>query len=250
VREPMGSREQMRKVYGPLVYEKGAAVLRMLENWLGDGTFRAGIRSYLADHQFSTATTSDFAGAVGRAAGHDVGAVLSGLLDHAGVPVVTAELQCDSGSARVVLRQDRRLSMPVCFKGDGVPGRCVVMEGGEASVALQSCPSWLFANAGASGYYRSMLGPELFLSLARQAASELTAAERLTFAQDVSAFAMSGRLPAQALGLLRDLMNDSEPLVAAAARGAGRAIQLRKTNPKVRTPDEIMLSAPMGSNAK
>jgi len=95
------------------------------------------------------------------------------------------------------------------------------MEGREASVPLQSCPSWLFANAGASGYYRSMLGPELLLSLARHAAGQLTAAERLTFAQDVSALAMSGRLPAaQALGLLHGLAHDPEPLVAAAAREA------------------------------
>jgi hypothetical protein len=105
--------------------------------------------------------------------------------------VVTAELHCDSGSARVVLRQDRQLSIPVCFRGEGVPGRCVLVEGGEASAALQSCPGWLFTNAGASGYYRSMLGPELFLSLARQGASQLTSAERLTFAQDVSALGIS-----------------------------------------------------------
>jgi alanyl aminopeptidase len=187
VREPMTSREQMRKVYGPLVYEKGAAVLRMLENWVGEDAFRAGIRRYLAEHQFSTATTSDFAAAVSKTAGRDVGVVLSGLLDHAGVPVVTAELHCDSSTARVVLSQDRLVSLPVCFKGDGVAGRCVLLEDGEASVELQSCPSWLFANADASGYYRSMLGHELFLSLARQAASELTAAERLTFAQDATA---------------------------------------------------------------
>jgi alanyl aminopeptidase len=244
VREPMASREQMRKVYGPLVYEKGAAVLRMLENWVGEETFRAGIRRYLAEHQFSTATTSDFAAAVGKAAGQDAGVVLSGLLDHAGVPVVTTELQCDAGSAQVVLRQDRRVRMPVCFKGDGVAGRCLVMEGGQATEELQSCPSWLFTNAGASGYYRSRLGRELLLSLARHAASELTAAERLIFAQDVSTLGMSGQLTAsQALDLLRDLTHDPEPLVAAAARGAGRAIEPPKTNQKLRTPIETAPSA-------
>ena len=220
VREPMSSREQMRAVYGPLVYEKGAAALRMLETWLGEEPLRAGIRHYLTEHQFATATASDFAAAVGQAARRDVRAVLSGLLDQPGVPVVTAELHCDSGSPRMVLRQDRQVSMPVCVKAEGVPGRCVVMEDREASLPLPSCPSWLFANAGASGYYRSMLGPELFAALERRAAEHLTAAERLTLAQDISAFAMGGRLPAQGLDLLRDLANDPEPLVAAAARAA------------------------------
>jgi alanyl aminopeptidase len=218
VREPMTSRLQMRKVYGPLVYEKGAAALNMLENWLGEEACRAGIQRYLAEHKFATAITSDFATAVGQAAGRDIHAVLSSLLDHAGVPVVTAELKCNSGSPRVVLRQDRHSPAPVCLKAEGVPGRCIVLEDREAVVSLQSCPSWLFANAGASGYYRSMLGPEQFLSLARHAADQLTAAERLTFAQDISALARNGRLPAsQARSLLHDMAHDPEPLVAAAA---------------------------------
>jgi alanyl aminopeptidase len=218
VREPMTSREQMRKVYGPLVYEKGAAALHMLETWLGEQALRAGIQHYLAEHKFATATTSDFATAVGQAAGRDIHAVLSSILDHAGVPVVTAELQCDSGSARVLLRQDQPLSLPVCLKTDDVPGRCTVLEGRKATVPLQSCPSWVFANAGASGYYRSLLGPDLLLSLARHAASQLTAAERLTFAQDVAAV-----LPrAQALAILADMAHDPEPLIADAVKASQR----------------------------
>jgi len=216
VREPMSSRDQMRKVYGPLVYEKGAAALNMLENWLGEQALRAGIQHYLAEHKFATATTSDFATAVGQAAGRDIHAVLSSILDHAGVPVVTADLQCDPGSARVLLRQDQPLSLPVCLKTDGVSGRCIVLENREATVPLQSCPSWLFANAGASGYYRSVLGPEILLMLSHHAASQLTAAERLTFAQDVAA-----QLPrAQALAILAGLAHDPEPLIANAVNQA------------------------------
>ena len=106
--------------------------------------------------------------------------------------------------------------MPVCFKAESVPGRCILMEGREASAPLPSCPSWVFANAGASGSYRSMLGPELLPFL-----DQLTAAERLTLAQDISALVMSGRLAApHAISMLQVLANDPEPLVAAAARGA------------------------------
>jgi alanyl aminopeptidase len=211
VREPMASRQEMRQVYGPLVYEKAAATLHMLEHWLGEEPLRAGIQRYLAEHRFATATTADFAAAVSAAAGRDIHAVLSSFLDHAGVPVVTAELQCDSGAPRVMLRQDATAgSVPVCVKAESLPGRCIVLEGREAVVPLQSCPSWLFANAGAAGYYRSLLAPELFHSLALHAAYELTAAERLTAAQDVSAFLRNGRLPAaQGLKLLHDLAVDS-----------------------------------------
>ena len=210
VREPMASREQMRKVYGPLVYGKGAAALHMLENWLGEQPLRAGIQRYLNDHKFATATTSDFADAVSQAAGRDIHAVLSSVLDHPGVPLITAELQCDSGAPRVTLREDQPLSLPVCIKAEGVPGQCVVLEDREAVVPLRSCPSWLFANAGASGYYRTMLGPELLKSLARHG-NQLTAAERLTLAQDVSALAVHDHNPSVSAGSLQPTKSHSSP---------------------------------------
>ena len=79
VRAPMSSREQMRNLYSPLVYHKGAATLEMLENWLGAVEFQRGIRSYLAAHRFGSATTADFESALQAATGRDVGPVLASL---------------------------------------------------------------------------------------------------------------------------------------------------------------------------
>ena len=42
-----------------LTYEKGGAVLRMLEQYVGEEHFRDGIRSYLNKHEFSNTETSD-----------------------------------------------------------------------------------------------------------------------------------------------------------------------------------------------
>ena len=42
-----------------LTYEKGGAVLRMLEQYVGEDKFRDGIRSYLKKHEFSNTETSD-----------------------------------------------------------------------------------------------------------------------------------------------------------------------------------------------
>jgi Aminopeptidase N len=198
VREPMTSREQMRRVYGPVVYQKGAAILGMLEQWLGEDAMRVGIRRYLTAHQFASVTTADFAAAVSSAAGRDIHGVLDSFLDRAGVPVVRAELQCDGlAASQVTLHQDRYLplgappdattwSVPVCLKAEGVAGRCFVLESREMVAPLPACPSWMLVNAGASGYYRTLLRPSLFT------AAQSTAAERLTFAQDVAALVMNG----------------------------------------------------------
>jgi cytosol alanyl aminopeptidase len=224
VRLEMHSRKQMRDVYGRVVYQKGAATLAMLEHWLGDAAFQRGLQSYLNEHKFSTATTADFVHVLFRAAGQDVGEILSGLFDRPGVPVVTAEIRCGSGSPRVALRQDqdsRIWRLPVCLKVAGGSERCLVMDGRETEVVLTevgACPSWVFPNAGASGYYRTRLSPELLLALWREGTGQLTAAERLTLALDMGALYANGTLtPAQIMDLLPIMAQDTEPLVALAA---------------------------------
>src|SRR3989337_1064233 len=46
-------------MFDVLTYEKGAAVLRMLEQYLGPEVFREGVRGYLVEHQYANAETTD-----------------------------------------------------------------------------------------------------------------------------------------------------------------------------------------------
>ena len=46
-------------MFDVLTYEKGAAVLRMLEQYLGAEEFRNGIRLYLKKHEYANTETSD-----------------------------------------------------------------------------------------------------------------------------------------------------------------------------------------------
>jgi alanyl aminopeptidase len=224
VRLPMHSRQEMKDVYGRVVYQKGAATLGMLEQYLGDDVFQRGLRQYLAQYKFANATTADFVSAVSLAAGQDVGGILGSFLDTAGVPVITAEIRCDLRTApRIMLRQDSgAVRVPVCLKAEGAHARCLVMENRETEAVLtdaKACPSWVFPNAGAAGYYRSRLSPEVLDALWRKGAAALTAAERLTLALDISAFIANGSLSKDdALALIPMMERDSELLVARAAK--------------------------------
>ena len=121
--------------------------------------------------------------------------------------------------------------LPVCVKVEGAAGRCVVMETRETEVVLTDvkvCPSWVFPNAGASGYYRTNLGSDMLQSLWSAGAVQLTAAERLTLALDVAAMVASGSLkPAQAFTLLPKMAQDNEPLVALTALGLAGGFTVR-----------------------
>jgi aminopeptidase N len=53
-------------------YAKGAAVLRQLVAWLGDGVFLTGLRTYFGAHRFGNATLADLLAALRTASGRDL----------------------------------------------------------------------------------------------------------------------------------------------------------------------------------
>src|SRR5262249_18275822 len=87
VRRTMHSREDTKDVYNQIVYQKGAAILLMLEGWLGEERIRASLRSYLKAHQFENASTQDLESAIGG----DSAPVIDSFLNGTGVPAVTGD---------------------------------------------------------------------------------------------------------------------------------------------------------------
>ena len=71
-----------------LTYEKGASVLRMLEQHLGPETFREGVRLYLRWHEYENAETTDLWKALGEAAGQPIPEVMDGWVFQPGYPLV------------------------------------------------------------------------------------------------------------------------------------------------------------------
>ena len=56
------------------MYQKGAYVLHLLRETVGDEAFWRGIRDYTIAHRGTSVTTADFQRAMERAAGRDLGA--------------------------------------------------------------------------------------------------------------------------------------------------------------------------------
>ena len=55
-----GRRPKSRALFDAISYQKGAAVLRMIEHYVGAGPFRDGINAYLEAHAYGNATSEDF----------------------------------------------------------------------------------------------------------------------------------------------------------------------------------------------
>jgi aminopeptidase N len=76
----------------------------MLESFLGEETFRDGIRKYIEGHKFSNTTTADLWNSLSEASGKPVGEIAAGWTEQPGFPIVN--LARDS-TGKMTLTQER-----------------------------------------------------------------------------------------------------------------------------------------------
>jgi aminopeptidase N len=93
--------------YTATIYEKGAEVVRMLYHLLGRETFIAGVRHYLAVHDYQAVTKDEFLAAMAAVSGRDLGDFLA-WYDQAGRPLVTASGHYDPAARRFELTLAQR----------------------------------------------------------------------------------------------------------------------------------------------
>src|SRR6185295_4083850 len=88
-----------------------------------------------------------------------------------------------------------RWQVPVCVTaGAAAPPVChVLTEPRETLTVASGCPAWIFANAGARGYYRTAYPPDMIRAMAPHVETDLTAAERFSLIGDEWALVRAGR---------------------------------------------------------
>jgi aminopeptidase N/puromycin-sensitive aminopeptidase len=202
---------QIQELFDGIAYGKAASVLRMLEAYLGEDTFRAGVNAYIKKHQYANATAEDFWGAQAATSKKPVDQIMPTWVKQAGEPIVNVKAQCSGNSTNVTLTQQRYYfdrakfeasnnqlwQIPLCLKGSATTGapKCELLTKKEESFTLPGCSNWVTANAGASGYYRVGYQPEMVRALATDAEAKLSPAERIALQNDIWASVRVGREP-------------------------------------------------------
>jgi alanyl aminopeptidase len=213
IRQPIVSQDDIFTAFDRITYDKGASILNMFEAYLGVETFQRGVRDYLATHTFGNATSTDFAQAISKAAGKDVGPAFATFLEQAGTPEITATTTCEGGKATVALAQQRYVPrgaaappatkpwiVPVCVAYDRGGKRteaCTLLERETGSLALDTaaCPRWVMPNVNGRGYYRNRYTAAQVTALRDEAWPRLSWSERRALLLDVGTAAAAGQLP-------------------------------------------------------
>jgi aminopeptidase N len=88
IQQPIANEAEANNAFDDITYRKGQAFLLMLESFLGEDTFRDGIRRYIAAHKYSNTTTADLWDALAAASGKPVADIAAGWTQQPGFPVV------------------------------------------------------------------------------------------------------------------------------------------------------------------
>src|ERR1043165_1955044 len=99
----------INELFDGIAYGKTAAVLRMIEHWLGEETFRDGIRAYLRKYSWSNAAAEDLWSTLAATSKQPVDEVMATFVVQPGAPIVHASETWVNGERRVTLTQERML---------------------------------------------------------------------------------------------------------------------------------------------
>jgi len=189
IRAEIHNAEEAGESFDAITYEKGGAILRMIEGYLGEEKFREGIRLYMRRHREANATAGDLWGALAEASGQPIVELADGWIRQTGYPLVTlrARRQDPTDAAALLLRSGggpraHPLAGPVVLRIDGRERR-VLLRGAEETFDPGAAFGWVLGNAGARGFYRTAYDPELLRRLTR-ALPELRPEERMTLVSD------------------------------------------------------------------
>jgi aminopeptidase N len=204
IRSKASTPAEINELFDGIAYEKGAAVIRMIERWLGEEAFRKGVNAYVDKFKYGNARAEDFWSTVAHTADKPVDLVMKSFVDQPGVPIVNVAVNCTGNTGSVSVTQERYVrdasapadaqvwSIPVCVKTPDGTTTCRVVSTKTATIALSSCPAWVMPNAGARGYYRMGFSPEMLRALAPDV-GKLEPSERIALLDDEWALVRAGR---------------------------------------------------------
>ncbi len=222
---------EINALFDGIAYGKTAAVLRMVESYVGPEVFRKGVNRYLQEHAYGNATATDFWNAQTAVSHKAVDKVMSTFVMQPGVPFINVISKCDGTKTQVTLSQKRFYfdpalfeqntnelwNIPVCLQGMSVgpnagAKQCELLTSRQQTFTVPTCSSWVFPDAGATGYYRYGFDTAKLKGASLDTA--LKPEERVSLVSNEWALVRSGRhsVP-DYLSLMNSLRNDRDAYV-------------------------------------
>ncbi len=214
-------------MFDVLTYEKGCSVMRMLEQFLGEETFRRGIALYIQQHSYGNTQTNDLWQALESESGQPVRNIMDGWIFKSGYPVVSIK-ESDMGGSVVLSQQSFKFlseavdpqqlwSVPVMLRAktaDGIQEMKLLLTQAEQTIYIGEGLEWVVVNAGGHGFFRVRYSSSLASKLTASVQENLSVIERVNLLGDSWACVRAGlESTGQFLNLVKLFSAESDPNV-------------------------------------
>jgi aminopeptidase N len=217
--------DQASQAFDAITYQKGEAVIRMLEAYVGDTAWRDGVRRYIKANAHGSTQTDDLWREVEAAAGKPITAIAHDFTLQPGIPLITVDTgACVAGKTPVTLTQgefsrDKPTKTPLAWRvpvsaqvaGSSTVAKTLV-EGGKGALSVDGCGP-VVVNAGQAGYFRTLYTPKAFAGISASFA-KLPAIDQLGVMSDAWALGLNDQQAVtDALDLVLATPADADPQV-------------------------------------
>lgn len=207
IQQPVQNEAQASDAFDEITYSKGQSFLRMLESYLGEEPFRAGIRLYVKRHALSNTTTADLWAALEEASGKSVRELAAQWTEQPGFPLVEVKSERGADRQQVTFTQERftihqghpkplTWLTPVTWAtvGSLAHPHTDLLGPKALTVSPEEGSGPVKVNAGAVGYFRAAYDDVTLAGLLRRL-PELPEADRLELLVDEWALVQAERAP-------------------------------------------------------
>jgi puromycin-sensitive aminopeptidase len=174
--------DEIGEIFDEVSYSKGASVIRMLADYLGEKDFRDGLRYYLKKHSYKNTETIHLWQAFEKVSGKPVAKMMHNWTSRPGYPVIKAEVR----NGKVEMTQSRFFASPASAKKNKDKTKWMIpVIFGEDKI-----------NFGESGFFRTAYSKELLENLRESIQNKsLPSWDRLGIIRDLFALSEAGIIP-------------------------------------------------------
>jgi aminopeptidase N len=211
---------QAANAFDNITYNKGASVIRMLEAYVGDQAWQAGIQRYMADHAYGNATTDELWREIDAAGPRTITKIAHDFTLQSGVPQINVASQPQGlhltlhryGLDQINRRQrDWRVPVLVGEAGKNDSHGLLVSQKKPQTIG-KTTADWI-VNFGQTGYFRTLYDRASFAKV-RAAFAKLSPEDQLGLLNDSRSLAEARSISmADFLDLAAKLPEPADPVV-------------------------------------
>ncbi len=234
--------------FDAITYQKGEAVIRMIEAYVGEDAFREGVRRYMARHAYGNTVSSDLWREIQAASDAPVIDIAKDFTTQPGVPMIYVDqVACDEAKtvSTVTLRQGRfgadaeskedvltwRTPVTAAAVGGETVARATIAGPEPQTMTVEGCGG-VNINVDETGYFRTLYADAPF-DMMKEGYASLSANDQLGLLNDSYALGAAGEAPfARVLALVDRTPADADAyIVGAVANSLARLYYTFKGEP-------------------